>query len=130
MIAQVSYGSCLMCEIPKGAAMGHSTFRPLDTSRDQHIYSELLEDNHFDALHALGVHPIRNQFWQFSVSNGSKFPVRFRVRFHPKPDGGNGSYHTKNPAHWKWAGFPPKTWHFKFTILAPIKYLSSDRIMT
>jgi len=25
---------------------------------------------------------------------------------------------------------PPKTWHFKFTILAPIKYLSSDRIMT
>ena len=25
---------------------------------------------------------------------------------------------------------PPKTRHFKFTILAPIKYLSSDRIMT
>jgi len=25
---------------------------------------------------------------------------------------------------------PPKTWHFKFTILAPSKYLSSDRIAT
>jgi len=65
-----------------------------------------------------------------SVSNGSKFRGRFRVRFHPKPDRGNGSYHTKNPAHWKWAGFPPKTRHFKFTSLTPIKYLSSDHIMT
>jgi len=27
-------------------------------------------------------------------------------------------------------GFPPKTRHFKSTILAPIKYLSSDRIVT
>ena len=26
MVAQVSYGSCLICEIPKGAPMGHSTF--------------------------------------------------------------------------------------------------------
>jgi hypothetical protein len=25
MIAQVSYGSCLMCESPKGPPMGHST---------------------------------------------------------------------------------------------------------
>jgi len=66
----------------------------------------------------------------WSVSNGSKFPGWFRVRLHPKPDRCNGSYHMKNPAHWKWAGFPPKTPHFKFTILAPIKYLSSDRIMT
>jgi len=33
-----------------------------------------------------------------SVSNGSKFPGRFRFRFHPNPDRGNGSYHTKNPA--------------------------------
>ena len=65
-----------------------------------------------------------------SVSNRSKFRGQFRVRFHPKPDRGNGSYHTKNPAHWKWAGFPPKTRHFKFTSLAPVKYLSSDRIMT
>ena len=43
-----------------------------------------------------------------SVSNGSKFPGRFRFRFHPKPDRGNGSDHTKNPAHWKWAGFTTK----------------------
>jgi len=28
------------------------------------------------------------------------------------------------------AVLPPKTWHFKFTILAPIKYLSSDHITT
>jgi hypothetical protein len=27
-------------------------------------------------------------------------------------------------------GFPPTTWHFKSTILAPIKYLSSDCIVT
>jgi len=64
MVAQVSYGSDLMCKIPKGAPMGHSTFRPLDTSRDQHIYPEPLEDNNLDALHTLGVHPICNQFWQ------------------------------------------------------------------
>ena len=58
-----------MCEIPKGVPMGHSAFRPLDISRDQHIYSELLEDNIIDALHALGVHPIRNQFWQYPLCN-------------------------------------------------------------
>jgi len=69
MIAQVSYGSCPMCEIPKGAPMGHSTFWPLDNSRDQHIYSELLEDNHIDALHTVGVHPICNQFWQYPLCN-------------------------------------------------------------
>jgi len=69
MIAQVSYGSCQMCEIHKGAPMGHSTFRPLDNSRDQHIYSELLEDNNIDALHTVGVHPIRNQFWQYPLCN-------------------------------------------------------------
>jgi hypothetical protein len=69
MIAQVSYGSCLMCEIPKGATMGHSTFRPLDNSRDQHIYSDLLEDNNIDALHTAGVHPIRNQFCQYPPCN-------------------------------------------------------------
>jgi hypothetical protein len=43
-----------------------------------------------------------------SVSNGSKFPGRFRFRFHPNPDRGNGSYHTKKPAHRKWAGFTTK----------------------
>ena len=26
IVAQVSYGICLMCKIPKGAPMGHSTF--------------------------------------------------------------------------------------------------------
>jgi len=58
-----------MCEIPKGTLMGHSAFRPLDNSRDQHVYSELLEDNHIDALDTLGVHPIRNQFWQYPLCN-------------------------------------------------------------
>jgi len=43
-----------------------------------------------------------------SVSNGSKLPGQFRVRFHPKPDCGNGSYHTKIPDCWKWAGFTTK----------------------
>ena len=69
MIAQVPYRSCPMCEIPKGVPMGHSTFRPLDNSRDQHIYVELLKDSHIDALHTRGVHPIRNQFWQYPLRN-------------------------------------------------------------
>jgi len=69
MIAEVSYASCCVCEIPKGVPMGHSAFRPHDTSRDQHIYSELLEANHIDALHTVGVHPICNQFWQYPLCN-------------------------------------------------------------
>jgi len=69
MVAQVTYGSCSLCEIPKGAPMGHLSFRPLDKTRDQHIYSELLEDNNIDVLHNLGVHPIRNQFWQYPLCN-------------------------------------------------------------
>jgi len=69
MVAQVSYGSCPMCEIPKGAPMRHSTFRRLDNSIDQHIYSELLEDINIDALHTLVVHPICNQFWQYPLCN-------------------------------------------------------------
>jgi len=69
MVAQVSYGSCLMCKILKGVPMGPSTFRPLDNSRDQHIDSELLENNNIDALHTVCVHPIRNQFWQFPLCN-------------------------------------------------------------
>jgi hypothetical protein len=40
-----------------------------------------------------------------SVSNRSKFLGWFRVRFHPKPDYGNRSYHPKNLDHWKWASF-------------------------
>jgi hypothetical protein len=58
-----------MGEIPKGTLMGHSTSRPLDNSRDQHIYLDLLEDNHVDALHTLGFHPICNQFWQYPLCN-------------------------------------------------------------
>jgi hypothetical protein len=69
MVAQVSYGSCPMCEIPKGAPMGHSTFRPRNNSTDQYIYSEQLADNNIDALRTLGVRPICNQFWQHPLCN-------------------------------------------------------------
>jgi hypothetical protein len=69
MIAQVSYGSYPMCEIPKGGLRGHSTFPPLDDSINQHIDSELRADNLIDALHALGVHPIHNLFWQYPLFN-------------------------------------------------------------
>ena len=65
-----------------------------------------------------------------SVSTGFKFPCRFRVRFPPKLDSCNGFYHTLNPDHWQWATFTTKTRHFNFTILGPIKYLSSDCIVT
>jgi hypothetical protein len=58
-----------MCEIPNSAPMGHSSFRLLDNSRDQYIYLELLEENNIDALHTLGVQPIRNQFWQYPLCN-------------------------------------------------------------
>jgi hypothetical protein len=63
-----------------------------------------------------------------SVINGSKFPGRFRFWFHPKPDRCNGSYHPKNPVHWKWAGFTTKTGHFNITTLPRIMYFSSDHI--
>jgi len=69
MVAQVSYGPCPMCEIPKGVPMGLSTFRPLEYERDQHIYSQLLEDNDIDALHTLCVPPICTQFWQYLLCN-------------------------------------------------------------
>jgi len=69
MVAPVSYGSCPMCEIAKGVPMGHSTFRPVDNSRDQHIYSELLENININALHTLGARPIRNQFLQYPLRN-------------------------------------------------------------
>jgi len=64
MVAQVSYGLCPMCEISKGAPMGHSTFRPLDNPRDQPLYLELLDETNINVLHTLGIHPICNQFWQ------------------------------------------------------------------
>jgi len=66
-VAQVLSGSCPVCEIPKGVPMGHSTFWPLDNSGDQHINSELVEDNNIDALYNLDVRPIHNLFWQFPL---------------------------------------------------------------
>ena len=69
MVAQVSYCSCLLCGIPKAAPMGHSSFRPLDNSRDHHSYSELLEHNNIVTLHTLSVHPIHNQSWQYPLCN-------------------------------------------------------------
>jgi len=65
MVAQVSYGSCPMWEIPKGALTEHSTFQPLNDLRDQHIYLELLDKPYVNVLHTLGVHPIWNEFWQY-----------------------------------------------------------------
>jgi len=50
--------------------MGHPTFRRLDNPRDQHVYFELLDETNTDVLHTLGVHPIRNQFWQYPLCNG------------------------------------------------------------
>jgi len=69
MVAQVSYSSCPMCEIPNGVSMEHSTFWPLDNPQDQHDYMELLDETNNDVLHTLGVHPIRNQFWQYPLFN-------------------------------------------------------------
>jgi len=69
MVAQVSDGSCPMCEIPKGVPLGHSTFRPLDNPPDQHVYLDLLDKTNIDVLHTLWVHPIRNQFWQYPLCN-------------------------------------------------------------
>jgi hypothetical protein len=67
MVVQVSYVSFPMVHLLNGALFGHSIFQPLDISKEVHIYSELLEDNNFDALHTLGVHPIRNQFRQYPL---------------------------------------------------------------
>jgi len=69
MVTEVSYGLCLMCEIPNGAPMGHSTFQSLDDPRDQHVHMELLDETNTDVLHTLGVHPICNQFWQYPLCN-------------------------------------------------------------
>jgi len=69
MVPQVLYGLCPMCEIPKGALMGHSTFRPLNNPRDQFVYLELPDKTNIHVLHTLGVHPIWNQFWQYSLCN-------------------------------------------------------------
>jgi len=69
MVAQAWYSSCEMCEIRKGAPMGHSYFQPLHNSRDQHLYPELLEDNNLYTFPTLGFHPLRNQFWQYPLCN-------------------------------------------------------------
>ena len=58
-----------MCEIPQGALMGHSTFRPPDNPRDQHVHLDLLDETNSTVLHTLGVHPIRNKFWQYPPCN-------------------------------------------------------------
>ena len=65
-----------------------------------------------------------------SVSNGSIFPGRFRVRFRPRTELLQWVPPHENPDHCQWAGFTSKTRHFNTTSLAPINYLSSDRIMT
>jgi len=69
MVTQVSYGSCPICEFPKGAPIGHSTFRPLDNPRDQLVCLELLDETNIDVLHTLGIYPIHNQFWQYPLCN-------------------------------------------------------------
>jgi hypothetical protein len=53
IVDQVSWVSCPMCEIPLGALIGYSTFRPLDNSRDQHVYLVLLVKHNNDILRLL-----------------------------------------------------------------------------
>ena len=48
----------------------------------------------------------------------------------PEPNRCNGSYHTKTRTVAIGPDLPPKTRHFNITTLPPIKYLSSDRIVT
>jgi len=69
MVAEVSYGSCPMCKITNGVPMGHSTFRPLDNWRNQHVYLDLLDETNINVLHTLCVHPICNQLWQYPLYN-------------------------------------------------------------
>jgi len=69
MHAEVSYGLCPMCEIPRVVPMGHSTFRPLNFSTDQHINPTPLEETTINALDTLGVHLIHNQSWQYPLCN-------------------------------------------------------------
>jgi len=59
-----------------------------------------------------------------SVSNGSGLGLE------PEPNRCNGSYHTKTRTVAIGPVLPPKPQRFKSTILPPIKYLSSDRIVT
>ena len=50
-------------------ADGEFQFRPLDNSRHQHAFSELLDEHNINVPHTLGVHPIRHQFWQYALCN-------------------------------------------------------------
>jgi hypothetical protein len=49
--------------------MGHSTFRQLDSPRDQHFYLEHFDETTMNVLNTLGVDPIRNQLWQYLLCN-------------------------------------------------------------
>jgi hypothetical protein len=69
MVVQVAYGSCPKCEILKDSLMESSTFWPLDNPRDQEVYLDFLDKTNIDVLHSLIVHPIQNQFWQYSRCN-------------------------------------------------------------
>ena len=70
MIARVSYGSCPICEIPKGAPMGHSgQQRTIYNLRDQETYSELLDHEQIDELMASGVRLFPNMFWHYPLCN-------------------------------------------------------------
>jgi hypothetical protein len=60
----------------------------------------------------------------------SDIPERLRVVLATGPNSRFGSGSGSNPEPDRCNGFSPKTRHFKSTIFAPIKYLSSDRIVT
>ena len=74
-------------------------------------------DGSWDSIHWL------TYIWG-SVSNGSALGLE------PEPNCGNGSYHMKTRTVAIGPVLPPNTQHFNFTIMAPIKYLSFDRITT
>jgi len=65
-----------------------------------------------------------------SVSNGSNPLERFRVRVGTGTEPWQRFLPHENPDRCHWASFTTKTRHFNLTTLAPIKYLSCDRIMT
>jgi hypothetical protein len=44
-VAQVTYGSCPICEMPQGPPIWHSIFQRLANSKDQHVYSMILEES-------------------------------------------------------------------------------------
>jgi len=56
--------------------------------------------------------------------------VSSRSGSYPEPNHCNGIHHMKTRTVAIGPVLPPKTQHFKITSLAPIKYLSSDWIMT